>query len=104
MAEGKEYAGIDPEIFSEGMLNFIRYSLDTTMNSISKIQEFNDKILKGTVEAGKAVQEDAAKKTEQFIANMKKGRDEYKRVVDENLKILFLIGYRRGMRHIRSKL
>ncbi len=102
-AEGKEI-GIAPKIFSEGMLNFISFSLGTTMNSIAKVREFNEKILKGTVEAGRAVQKDAAKKAEQFIAEMKEGRDEYKRVVEENLKILFLLGYRRGIAHNTSDL
>ncbi len=90
MAEGKEFGRMDTETFSKGMLNFIRFKLDAPRNSIAIIQEFNDKILKGMIETRKAIQEDAAKKTDQFIENMKEGRDEYRRAVEENLKILFI--------------
>jgi hypothetical protein len=81
-----DFAGFDMKKVSEDFLKMMKYSLDTTFDSLAKIQEFNDKIVKDTITASKQIQADAEKIVVEWSENSKKGWDEYKKIVEEGFK------------------
>jgi lipopolysaccharide biosynthesis regulator YciM len=68
---------------SENVLKMIKYSLDTTFDSLTKIQEFNDKIVK---DMNKQIQANAEKIVSEWSESSKKGWDEYRKVVEKGFK------------------
>ncbi len=86
MEAKKAYAGYDPKVATGDILNFVKYSADTVFESIEKVQQFNKQILKDIMESGRKVQEDSAKIADQFTVNLKKGRDEYLKIVEAGFK------------------
>lgn len=80
------YAGFDPKLATGDVLNFLKFSADAIFDSIEKVQKFNKQILRDVMESGRKVQEDSAKIADQFTANVKKGRDEYIKVMEEGFK------------------
>lgn len=80
------FTGFDTKNVSENFFKMMRYSLDTTFNSLTKIQEFNDKIVKDTITSGKQIQADAEKIVVGWSENSKKGLDEYRRIVEKGFK------------------
>ena len=79
-------AGFDPKTVGEDFLKMMKYSLDTTFSSIAKIQEFNDKMVKDMIKTNKQIQADAENVVGELIDTGKKGRDEYKKVVEKGLR------------------
>lgn len=80
------FAGFDPMNVSENVLKMIRFSLDTTFESVTKTQEFNDKLIRDLIIANKQIQANTEKMMTEWIENGKKGWDEYRRVVEEGYK------------------
>ncbi len=78
--------GFDTKNVGENFFKMMKYSLDTTMDSLAKIQEFNDKIVKDTITASKQFQADAEKIVVGWSENNKKGWDEYRKIVEKGLK------------------
>jgi hypothetical protein len=64
----------------------MKYSLDTTFDSLAKIQEFNDKIVKNTITASKQIQADAEKIVVEWSENSNKGWAEYRKIVEKGFK------------------
>ncbi len=77
------FTGFDAKNVSENVLKMIKYSFDTTFDSITKIQEFNDKIVK---DMNKQIQANAEKIVSEWSENSKKGWDEYRNVVEKGFK------------------
>ena len=80
------FAGFDTKNVSENFLKMMRYSLDTTFDGLAKIQEFNDKIIKDTITAGKQIQADAETIVAGWSENGKKGLDEYRKIIEKGFK------------------
>jgi len=80
------FPGFDMSTVSEDVVKLMKYSLDTTFESIAKIQDYNTKIIKDMIEMNKKVQTDAEKFVNEFIDNGKKGVDEYKKAVAGGIK------------------
>ncbi len=80
------FIGFDPKNVSENVLKMMKYSLDTTFDSIGKIQEFNDKMVKDTIITSKQIQADAEKIVVEWSENSKKGWDEYRKIVEKGFK------------------
>ncbi|MFI5296212.1 MAG: hypothetical protein ACHQ0Y_14460 [Thermodesulfovibrionales bacterium] len=80
------FAGFDMRTVSEDVVKLMKFSLDTTFDSFTKIQDYNAKIMKDMIEMNKKAQMDAEKMVYEFIDNGKKGVDEYKKVVTGGLK------------------
>jgi hypothetical protein len=80
------FAGFDTKNVSENFLKMMKYSLDTTFDSLAKIQEFNDKIVKDTITTSKQIQADAEKIVVEWSENSKKGWDEYRKIVEKGFK------------------
>jgi len=80
------FAGFDTKNVGENFFKMMKYSLDTTFDSLAKIQEFNDKIVKDTITASKQFQADAEKIVVGWSENNKKGWDEYRKIVEQGLK------------------
>jgi len=80
------FPGFDMKAVSGDVLKFMKFSLDTTFDSVAKIQEFNEKLVKDMIEINRKVNSDTEKMVNEFIENGKKGVDEYKKVVEEGFK------------------
>jgi hypothetical protein len=80
------FAGFDQKNVSENFLKMMRYSLDTTFDNVTKIQEFNDKLVKDMITTSKQVQANAEKIVSEWSENSKKGWDEYRKVVETGFK------------------
>jgi len=84
--EGKGIlGGIDPSVMTEDVLKLIRFSFDMAYDNVVKVQDFNVKILRDMLEKGKDVQSDTVKVVSEFIESVRKGRDEYKKMITEGL-------------------
>ena len=82
----KGFTGFDISGVSENVAKFIRYSLDTTFDNVAKLQEFNEKIVRDSIEAGKKAQAEAEKIVNESIEAGKKGWSEYRKVVEDGFK------------------
>ena len=85
--EGKKgFANFDAQNMNENVLKMTKFSLDKTLDSIAKVQEFNDKLMKDLIKTGKQMQADTEKIVVECIEEGKKGWDEYRKVVEEAYK------------------
>ena len=82
----KGFTGFDISGVSENYAKFIKYSLDTTFDNVAKLQEFNEKIVRDTIEAGKKAQAEAEKMVNESIEAGKKGWSEYRKTVEDGFK------------------
>ena len=80
------YKAYEMKNASEDVLRFIKFSLDTTFENIQKLQEFSDRVMRDTIEAGKKTQEEAEKIVNESIENGKKGWNEYRKAVENGFK------------------
>jgi len=80
------FAGFDTKNVSENFLKMMKYSLDTTFDSLAKLQELNDKVVKDTITASKQIQVDAEKIVVEWSENSKKGWNEYRKIVEKGFK------------------
>jgi len=80
------FTGFDTKNVSENFLKMMKYSLDTTFDNVTKIQEFNDKLVRDMITTSKQVQANAEKIVSEWSENSKKGWDEYRKVVETGLK------------------
>lgn len=80
------FAGFDTKNVSENFLKMMKYSLDTTLDNVAKVQEFNDKIVKDMITTSRQIQANAEKIVSEWSENSKKGWDEYRKVVETGFK------------------
>ena len=80
------FAGFDTKNVSENFLKMMKYSLDTSFDSLTKIQEFNDKIVNDIIITSRQIQANAEKIMSEWSENSKKGLDEYRKVVENGFK------------------
>lgn len=80
------FANFDTENMNENVLKMMKFSLDTTFDSVTKVQEFNDKIIKDMIKTNKQINADTEKIVGELIEEGKKGWDEYRKVVEEGYK------------------
>jgi hypothetical protein len=80
------FAGYDTQNVTGNFLKMVRYSLDTTFDSIAKVQEFNDKLVKDVIKTNKQVQADTEKVVGEWLESGKKGWEEYKKTVEDGYK------------------
>ena len=80
------FTGFDTKNVSENFLKMMKYSLDTTLDNVTKIQEFNDKMVKDMITTSRQIQANAEKIVSEWSENNKKGWDEYRKVVETGFK------------------
>lgn len=80
------FTGFDTKNVSENFLKMMKYSLDTTLDNVAKIQEFNDKIVRDMISTSRQIQANAEKVVSEWSENTKKGWDEYRKVVETGFK------------------
>jgi hypothetical protein len=80
------YGGFDPKSIGEETLKFMKASFDATFDNVVKVQDLNDKMLKELIEKGQDVQAEAVSMVNEFVDNAKKGRDDYKKAMEEGFK------------------
>ncbi len=86
MEEKKGFTNFDTQNINENVLKMVKFSLDTTFESITKVQEFNNKIVKDMIKTNKQIQADTEKMVGEWIEEGKKGWDEYRKVVEQGYK------------------
>jgi hypothetical protein len=77
------FAGYDFKKVSEDVVKLAKFSFDTAYNNMVKIQDLQEKILKETISVTKEIQTDATKVMDKFIDDAKKGREDFKKVVED---------------------
>ena len=85
-SEKTGFDGFGTKAATEQFLKLMRSSFDATFENVVKIQTMNEKMLKDMIAKGKELQTDGVKAVDEFIANANKGRDEYKKAVEEGFK------------------
>ena len=80
------FAGFDAKNVSDNFVRMMRYSLETTLDGLTKIQEFNDRIVKNMLTTSKQIQADAEEIVSEWSENSKKGWDEYRKVVETGFR------------------
>ncbi|HKN18643.1 MAG TPA: hypothetical protein VJW95_02515 [Dissulfurispiraceae bacterium] len=86
MEEKRGFANFDAQNVNENVLKMTKFSLDKTFDSIAKVQEFNDKIIKDSIKTTRQIQADTEKLMGEWIEEGKKGWDEYRKVMEEGYK------------------
>lgn len=86
MEATKGFIGFEPKNVSEDFLKMMKYSIDATFDSLAKIQEFADKMVKDIITTNKQIQADAEKVAVEWSENSKKGWDEYRKIVEKGFK------------------
>jgi GTP-binding protein EngB required for normal cell division len=80
------FADFDPMYLSGNAFKLMRYSLDTTFDNITKIQEFYDKTVKDMIKTNMHIQTEAEKVVDALSESGKKGWDEYKKIIEKGFK------------------
>lgn len=86
MEEKKGFAGFEIKHVSEDVLKMMKFSLDTTFETVTKIQDFNEKIVKEMIKTNEQIQGNAEEILDEWIENGKKGIVEYRKAVGEGFK------------------
>lgn len=86
MESKKGFAGFDTQSINENVLKMMKFSMDKSFEGLTKVQEFNDKIIKDTIKSSKQIQADSEKLVGEWAEEGKKGLDEYRKVVEEGYK------------------
>jgi len=86
MEEKGMFGGFDPTMMIEDVLKLMRFSFDVAFDNVTKVQDFNVKLLKDMLEKSKDFQADAVQAMSDFIESARKGRDEYKKTITEGLE------------------
>ena len=82
------FEGFFPKNAGEEILKFWKLSFDTAFENVSKIQDYNQKLVGEMTSKSKEVQADATKALNDWTKTDKKGQDEYKKVVDAGFEKL----------------
>ena len=80
------FGDFDPMHVSGNVMKMMRYSLDTTFENVTKVQEFYDKIFKEMIKTNLHIQGEAEKVVSALSESGKKSWDEYKKIVDKGFK------------------
>jgi len=86
MEATKGFANFDTQNMNENFLKMMKFSLDTTFDSVAKVQEYNDKVIKEIIKTNKQLTADTEKIVGEVIEEGKKGWDEYRKVLEEGYK------------------
>ena len=86
MEEKGKFGGIERTMMIEDVLKLMRFSFDVAFDNVTKVQDFNAKLLKNMLEKSKDVQADAVQAVSDFIESARKGRDEYRKMILEGLE------------------
>lgn len=76
----------DPKAAGENMLKLMRSSSEAMFDNLVRIQELNEKMLKDMIAKGQDMQPNMTEMMDEFIENAKKGRDEYRKVMENGFK------------------
>jgi len=80
------FGGIDPKTAGTETLKLTKTFFETAYSNMIKVYDLNEKIMKDMVEVGKEMQADALKMVDLYLGNAKKGRDQFKKAVEESFK------------------
>ena len=86
MEATKGFANFDTQNMNENFLKMMKFSLDATFDSVTKVHEYNDKIIKDMIKTNKQLTADTEKIVGEVIEEGKKGWDEYRKIVEEGYK------------------
>ena len=82
------FEGFYPKNAGEEVLKFWKLSFDTAFENMTKVQDYNQKLVDEMYSKTKEMQADATKALNDWTKAAKKGQDEYKKVVDAGFQKL----------------
>jgi hypothetical protein len=77
---------MDQKQFVKQMVDFHKTSFDNSFNAMVMLQEQTEKMVSTVLEQATWLPEDGKNVLSQWIGAYKKGRDDFKKAVDENFK------------------
>jgi hypothetical protein len=77
---------MDQKQFVKQMIDFHKTSFDNSFNAMIMLQEQTEKMMSTVLEQATWLPEDGKNVLSQWIGAYKKGRDDFKKAVDENFK------------------
>jgi polyhydroxyalkanoate synthesis regulator phasin len=86
MEEKGTFGGFEPIMMNKDVLKLMRFSFDVAFYNMTRVQDFNMKLLKDMLENSKVFQAEAVQLISDFIESARKGRDEYKKMITEGFQ------------------
>jgi hypothetical protein len=77
---------MDQKAFFRQMIEFNRMTFDNTFNAMVMVQEQNERMAKALQEQATWLPKEARNAIEEWMNAYKKGRDQYKKLVDESFE------------------
>ena len=71
--------------WADELVGFMQSSVETTMSTMGTLQDQGEKILNTLLDQGVVAQQEGRKVLNEWIAMAKKGRDDYKKLMTENM-------------------
>ena len=68
------------------MMGFYKASFDTTFNAMVMLQDQTEKMVRSFIEQTTSVPEEGKRVIDEWLKAYKKGREDFKKVVDDNFK------------------
>ncbi len=77
---------MDPQKLAKQMIEFNKATFDNTFNAMVLVQEQMERTVNTFLEQAAWLPDEGKKVLNEWVANYKKGREEFKKNVDENYK------------------
>jgi polyhydroxyalkanoate synthesis regulator phasin len=77
---------VDQKTIFKQMVDFNKAAFDNTFSAMATVQEQTEKMAKTVLEQATWLPEEGKKVINEWIQAYKKGREDYKKLVDENFK------------------
>jgi len=71
--------------WTDELVGFMRSSFETTMNTMGTLQDQGEKILSALLDQGVVTQQEGRKVLDEWISMAKKGREDYSKLMRDNL-------------------
>ncbi len=77
---------MEPVVFAKQMIDFNKTTFDNAFNSMVMLQEQTERTVNTFLEQTPWLPEDGKKVLDHWVKTYKKGRDDFKKAVDQNFK------------------
>jgi hypothetical protein len=77
---------MDTKLMAKQMIDFHKATFDNTFNAMVTLQEQTEKMVNLFIEQASWMPDDGKKVLNDWVSAYKKGREEYKKTVDDNFK------------------
>ena len=77
---------MEPAVFAKQMIDFNKTTFDNAFNSMVMLQEQTESMVNTFLEQTPWLPEDGKKVLDQWVKTYKKGRDDFKKAIDQNFE------------------